>query len=172
MLWINLQLSPFSLPFAKNVSLSLNLKVCMHQLLGGMWNISANITVQLGVVYLTKNWIAINQCNYHKGFHHLPKTSLWCLFSLSVTAAITIHYRFIVPVLFIVWYGQPLNVSCSSAQSDLWKNCLEVWSTVTMKGSEKQRGQSSWTYLGLRIKRGFESLTSMTLLLQSAKAHF
>lgn len=153
----------------------LNLKACMHHVLDGMWNISANIiyfTIQLGVVYFPKNGIINQLISNHGGSHHLPNSSLWCLSSLLGTTAITIHDHFIVPVLIISWYVQSLNVSCRSPQSDLWKNLLEVWSTVAMKGSEKQRGQSSWIYLRLRIKRRFESLIEIALLLQSAKAHF
>lgn len=128
--WINLQLSPVLLPFAKmclySLKFYLSLTVCTHQLLGGMWNISANVyfTIQQGVVYLKTRlqWISAVNVEVSTIF----KKQLWCLSFLSVTAAITIHYPFIVLVPFNVWYGQPLNVSCSFAQSDLWKNFLEV----------------------------------------------
>lgn len=109
----------------------------MHQLLGGMWNnISVNIslTIQLGVVYFTKNRIAISEGCY-QGFHHLPNTSLWCLSSLSDCSH---HYSLLFhcscSVHHLIWSAP----ECFMQLSTVWplKNFLDVWSTVTIKGSE------------------------------------
>lgn len=145
----------------------MNLKVCTHQLLGGMWNISTNViyfTIQLEDDYFTKKtglqWISAVIMEVSTVFQIklvmplLPECDcnhdFWLLFLCSCSA----HH--------LIWSAP----ECLMQLCAVWplKEFL-LWSTVTMKGSEKQRGQSSWMYLGLRIKRGFESLTSVTLLL-------